>query len=205
MNKRWSTNKLVLTAMLSAVAGALMSLEFSMPFMPVFYKIDFSDVPTVIALFSMGPGPAACVEVIKILIKLFTVGTNSMYVGELANLIGIVLFIAPVWLIYTKMGKTRKAAVTSLAATVPIRIAMSCFINACITLPLYAKAMGMPLDNVVQAVAAVNPMIQDVTTFIILATIPFNLVKLILNYIVGYALYSRLHQANVMKGMMKHA
>ena len=69
MNQKWSTNKLVLTAMLAAVSGVLMSLEFSMPMMPPFYKIDFSDVPTVIALFTMGPGSAISVEVIKIIIK----------------------------------------------------------------------------------------------------------------------------------------
>ena len=63
---KWSVKKLVTTAMLAAVAGVLMSLEFSIPFMPVFYKVDFSDVPTVIALFSMGPASAMCVEIIKI-------------------------------------------------------------------------------------------------------------------------------------------
>ena len=205
MNKKWSTNTLVLTAMLSAVAGVLMSLEFSMPMMPPFYKIDFSDVPTVIALFTMGPVPAICVEVMKILIKLITVGTNSMYVGELANLLGILLFIIPVWLLYNKMGKTRKAAVTALAVNVPIRIVFSCFLNACITLPLYAKAMGMPLDEVVQAVAFVNPMITDLTTFLVLATVPFNLVKITLNFAVGYWLYDRLKATNVLKGLPSHA
>ncbi len=205
MNKKWSTNTLVLTAMLSAVAGVLMSLEFSMPMMPPFYKIDFSDVPTVIALFTMGPVPAICVEIMKILIKLIAVGTNSMYVGELANLLGILLFIIPVWLLYNKMGKTRKAAMTALAVNVPIRIVFSCFLNACITLPLYAKAMGMPLDEVVQAVAFVNPMITDLTTFLVLATVPFNLVKITLNFAVGYWLYDRLKAANVLKGIPSHA
>ena len=37
--------------MLAAVAGVLMSLEFSVPMMPPFYKVDFSDVPSVIAVF----------------------------------------------------------------------------------------------------------------------------------------------------------
>ena len=71
--------------MLAAVAGVLMSLEFSVPMMPPFYKVDFSDVPSVIAVFLMGPVSGICVEVIKLLIKLITVGTNTMYVGELAN------------------------------------------------------------------------------------------------------------------------
>ena len=78
---KWSIQKLIYTAMLAAVAGVLMSLEFSVPMMPPFYKVDFSDVPSVIAVFLMGPVSGICVEVIKLLIKLITVGTNTMYVG----------------------------------------------------------------------------------------------------------------------------
>ena len=61
-----------------------------------------------------------------------------------------------------------------------------------ITLPLYAAAMGLPLNQVITMVAAVNPAISDLTTFIFLATIPFNLIKLGLNCFVGYLLYTRL-------------
>ena len=47
---KWSVKKMVTTAMLAAVAGVLMSLEFSVPLMPVFYKIDFSDVPVALSV-----------------------------------------------------------------------------------------------------------------------------------------------------------
>ncbi|MCD8122359.1 MAG: ECF transporter S component [Clostridiales bacterium] len=190
--KNRSLQTLITTAMLAAVAGVLMSLEFSVPMMPPFYKVDFSDVPTVIALFLMGPASAAWVEAIKIIIKLITVGTNTMYVGELANLLGIALFVIPLWLIYQNMGRDRRAVLVSLSASVLIRTAFSCFCNACITLPLYAKAMGVSIDAVVTMVASVNPAITNLTTFIILATIPFNIVKLALNFFVGYLLYCRL-------------
>ena len=193
MNTKWSTQKLIYTGMLAALAGVLMSLEFSVPLMPPFYKVDLSDVPSVMALFLMGPASAAWVEIIKILIKLITVGTNSFYVGELSNLIGVALFVVPLWLIYRKTGQNRKAAVWSLSASVVIRTAFACFVNAFITLPLYAAAMGVSLDEVVRMVAAVNPAITNLTTFIILATIPFNILKLGINYLIGYLLYERLH------------
>ena len=119
---------MVLTAMLVGLAGALMSLEFSLPMMPPFYKIDFRAVPSIIAL---------------LIVKVVTVGTNTDYVGELANLLGIVLFILPTWFVYKKMNKTRKAVIVSLIVGILIRTVFACFCNACITLPLYAKAMGM--------------------------------------------------------------
>ena len=200
MRTKNKTYYFIITAMLSAVAGILMSLEFPIPLMPPFYKVDFSDVPSVIATFLLGPVSGICVEVIKILIKLITVGTTTMFVGDFANLLGTLLFVLPLWLVFKKLGHTRKAAVISLAVNLPIRIAFSCFLNACITLPLYAKAMGISLDEVVRTVGAVNPLIRNLPLFLVLATIPFNLIKLLLNYIVGYLLYDRLKEVGVVKG-----
>lgn len=194
---KWSIQKLIYTAMLAAVAGVLMSLEFSVPMMPPFYKVDFSDVPSVIAVFLMGPVSGICVEVTKLLIKLITVGTNTMYVGELANLIAAFLFVWPLWFLYQKLGANRKAAVEALLLSIVIRTACACFINANITLPLYAKAMSLPLDEVIRMVASVNPAIKDLNGFIILATIPFNVLKVGLNYIVGQLLFVRLRAAKI--------
>ena len=194
---KWSIQKLIYTAMLAAVAGVLMSLEFSVPMMPPFYKVDFSDVPSVIAVFLMGPVSGICVEVIKLLIKLITVGTNTMYVGELANLIAAFLFVWPLWFLYQKLGANRKAAVEALLLSIVIRTACACFINANIPLPLYAKAMSLPLDEVIRMVASVNPAIKDLNGFIILATIPFNVLKVGLNYIVGQLLFVRLRAAKI--------
>ena len=194
---KWSIQKLIYTAMLAAVAGVLMSLEFSVPMMPPFYKVDFSDVPSVIAVILMGPVSGICVEVIKLLIKLITVGTNTMYVGELANLIAAFLFVWPLWFLYQKLGANRKAAVEALLLSIVIRTACACFINANITLPLYAKAMSLPLDEVIRMVASVNPAIKDLNGFIILATIPFNVLKVGLNYIVGQLLFVRLRAAKI--------
>lgn len=195
---KWSVQKLIFTGMLAALAGVLMSLEFSLPMMPPFYKVDFSDVPSVVAVFLMGPMAGACVEIIKILIKLFTVGTNSMYVGEFSNLIGTILYVVPLWFLYKKLGSTRKAAMQAMTASIVIRTAFACCLNAFVTLPMYAAAMGISLDEVVRMVAAVNPAIQDLNGFIILATIPFNVLKLGLNYLVGHLLYSRLLAAKVL-------
>ena len=39
--KIWSTQTMIYTAMLAALAGVLMSLEISVPMMPPFYKVEF--------------------------------------------------------------------------------------------------------------------------------------------------------------------
>ena len=120
-----------------------------------------------------------------------------MYVGELANLIAAFLFVWPLWFLYQKLGANRKAAVEALLLSIVIRTACACFINANSTLPLYAKAMSLPLDEVIRMVASVNPAIKDLNGFIILATIPFNVLKVGLNYIVGQLLFVRLRAAKI--------
>lgn len=120
-----------------------------------------------------------------------------MYVGEFSNLIGIILFVGPLWLVYKKRGANKRAAVEALLVRIPIRTAFACFTNAFITLPLYAQAMNLPLDQVITMVAAVNPAIQNLNGFIILATIPFNILKIGLNSVVAHLLYSRLLAAKI--------
>ncbi len=199
MKKKMNLKTLVATAMLAALGGVLMSMEISVPLMPPFYKLDLSDVPSIIALFAFGPLSGAAVEVIKILIKIVTVGTNTAYVGEFANLLGVAIFIIPLWLVYRGMNNSNRGAKIALLVSVPIRVAFSCIVNAFITLPLYAEAMDISLDAVVQTVASVNPAITNLTTFIVLATIPFNLLKNTLNCIIAYRLYKRLSQSNVLE------
>ena len=122
---------------------------------------------------------------------------GELLVGELANLIAAFLFVWPLWFLYQKLGANRKAAVEALLLSIVIRTACACFINANITLPLYAKAMSLPLDEVIRMVASVNPAIKDLNGFIILATIPFNVLKVGLNYIVGQLLFVRLRAAKI--------
>ena len=52
--------------------------------------------------------------------------------------------------------------------------------------------MGVSLDDVVKMVGGVNARIQDLQTFIIYATIPFNILKLSINSFIGYTVYDRL-------------
>ncbi len=192
MSNKNNIQKLVYTALLAALAGVLMTLEFNIPFFPPFYKIDFSDMPTVIALFSMGPFSALFVEISKILIKLITIGTSSMFVGDFSNLLGAFLFVIPLWFMYKKTDKSYKSIITVLALSMVIRVAWSCFCNAFITLPMYASAMGVSIDDIVVMVSSVNPLIKNLPTFIILATIPFNIIKLTLVYTLAYVIYTKL-------------
>lgn len=53
-NTQSKIHKMVVTAMLSAVAAVLMFLEFSVPIMPSFIKLDISELPALLASFPWG-------------------------------------------------------------------------------------------------------------------------------------------------------
>ena len=88
-------------AMLSAAAMVLMLFEFPLPFVaPMFYELDFSEVPVLVGAFALGPVAGIAIEFLKILVNLLINGTITAGVGELANFLVGVSFILPAELIY---------------------------------------------------------------------------------------------------------
>ena len=67
---RIPTRTIAMTGMLSAVSTVLMFFSFSVPLMPSFIKLDFSELPALIAAFSMGPISGAVVCLVKNLINM---------------------------------------------------------------------------------------------------------------------------------------
>ena len=55
MKTKFNTRVLTGTAMLAAVATVLMYMEFPIPIMPAFIKLDVSELPALIASFAYGP------------------------------------------------------------------------------------------------------------------------------------------------------
>ena len=55
MTQQQKTHRLAVSAMLTAVAAVLQFLEFSIPLVPSFIKLDFSDLPALLGTFSLGP------------------------------------------------------------------------------------------------------------------------------------------------------
>ena len=53
--KRVNIRALAVTAVLGAAASALMFIGIHVPLMPSFLQLDFSELPALIASFSLGP------------------------------------------------------------------------------------------------------------------------------------------------------
>lgn len=189
---------MVCVGMLAAISVILMLFEFPLPFIaPGFYELDFSEVPILIGAFALGPTAGILTELVKILLNLVINGTDTAFVGEFANFVMGCAFVVPASLIYS-MKKSRKRALIGLASGTVIMSAAAFFINALVLLPAYSKAFGMPIEVFVEMGTAINPAINGVWTFVLLAVVPFNLIKGILVSVITILLYK--HISPILKG-----
>ena len=182
---------IVKIGMLAAIAVVLMLFEIPLPFAPSFYEIDFSEVPVLVGTFAMGPFAGALIELIKILLNFVITGTSTAGVGELANFIIGCSLCVPAGLIY-RMHRTRNNALIGMAVGTVCMTAIGCIVNAFVLLPTYATAFGMPIDALVEMGTAVNPNITSLTTFVMFAVAPFNLLKGVLVSLIVFLIYKKI-------------
>lgn len=177
--------------MLGAVALVLMLFEIPLPFAPSFYKIDFSEVPVLIGSFAMGPVAGVLIELVKILLKLLTIGSTTAGVGDVANFLIGISFCLPAVFIYRKMH-SKKGAIIGMATGTLFMTLVGCFLNAYVLLPTFATAFHMPIDDLVAMGTAVNGHITSLFTFVAFAVAPFNLLKGVLVSLVVALIYKKI-------------
>lgn len=186
-----SIRNVVQIGMFGALAAILMLFEFPLPFIaPPFYELDLSEIPVLIGTFSMGPVAGVLIELVKILLKLVLKGTSTAYVGDVANFAIGCCFLLPAGIIY-KMKRTKKGALTGMIAGTLIMAAAGAVINAYILLPFYSRFYGMPMEALIQAGTEVNHLITNIPTFVMIAVVPFNLVKGIIDSFITTLVYKR--------------
>jgi len=183
-----STRGITVISLLSAISIILMLFEIPLWFVPIFYKIDFSEVPVLIGAFTLGPIAGIMIELIKILLNLMINGTETAFIGEIANFIIGCMLVVPSAIIYHRK-RTKKAAVQGLMVGTVVFIIAGGLLNAYLLLPTYAKLSGMPIDRLIAMGTAVNPNITSLSTFILFAVTPFNIIKGVLVSIITFLLY----------------
>lgn len=188
--KKFNTRTLAKIAVLGAVAFVIMLLEFPLPFVPSFYKLDFSETAVLIGGFALGWLPAVCIEALKIVLNLLFTGSTTAYVGELANFLIGCSFVVPAAVIYGK-NKSRSTAVKGLLAGGLCMIVVGALMNGLVLLPAYSYFYHMPMEVLIGMGSALIPAIQDRLTFVLFATVPFNLVKAVLVSVLTMLLYKR--------------
>ena len=183
--KFFTTRKIAVIGILSAMSAVLMILDFPVPLVPGdVYKFDFSELPIMIVSFAYGPATGVVMEFVKILIKLLLKGTSTAFIGELANFVVGCSYVIPAATIYM-FNKTKKRAVTAcIVATISIT-AFSILFNWLYLIPAFVRFFSSKFhiteeaaeSSIVGKGTKANSAIVDLKTFILFATIPFNFLK----------------------------
>ena len=188
-NKTTNIRKLTGTAMLGAVAAVLMYMEFPIPIMPSFVKLDVSELPALLAAYAYGPVSGIAVCLIKNLIKLPS--TSTAAVGELFNFVMGALFVGVAGFVY-KRSKTRRSALIGAGLGALIMAVVSVPYNYFIVYPAYVVLYHLPLEAIIGMYQAINPSVDGLLTCLITFNFPFTLFKGLLDAALCFLIYKPL-------------
>lgn len=180
---------ITLTAVMGGLGTVLMMLELSIPIMPSFIKLDFSELPALIASFAYGPVYGIIVCLIKNLIHIFF--GSTMCIGEISNFILGAIFVGTAGLIYKK-NKTKKGALISCLIGAVVMAVISIFTNYFIVYPLYVKVLGMPMEAILGMYQAILPAADNLWKALIIFNLPFNIAKGLIDAIFCFLIYKRI-------------
>ena len=185
------THYITYTAVFSCMAGVLMLLEIPLFFAPGFYKMDLSELPVLICTFYLGPVAGVICELLKVTVKLLLKGTSTAFVGDFANFAVGCSFVLPASIVYHTRPSRRRALVGLIVGTLVMTVFGSAF-NAIYLLPKFAQLFGMPLDAIIAMGTKVNASITSVSTLVLFAVVPFNLLKGVVVSFLTFLLYKRI-------------
>ena len=192
-SRRVSARNLAVTGVLAAVATVLMFLDFSIPVMPGFIKLDFSELPALLAAYALGPASGIVVCLIKNIVNLLTSATGG--VGELSNFVLGVCFVLPAGLIYQK-HKTRKAAFWGAFLGAVLMAVVGIFTNYYIVYPIYTAIM--PMEVILGMYQAIAPGVRTLWDALLWFNLPFTFLKGMCSVAVAFLIYK--HISPLLKG-----
>lgn len=173
MKHKITPRSVAMTAMLGALASVLMFFEFPIPvIIPSFIKMDLSELPALIASFSLGPFYGVAVCLIKNLVHLPL--STSGGVGNLANFLLGCAFVIPAGWIY-RFKKGRSGALLGSLAGAAASALLSFPINLFLTYPIYTKLL--PMEQIIGMYQAILPFVKTLEGCLLLFNLPFTLLK----------------------------
>lgn len=185
-----STKMICFIGLFGALSAVLMLFKIPLFFAPSFMKLDFAELPCMIGGFTFGPVAGVAIVVVKLLLNLLLNGSDSMYVGEISNLILSSTYVLTASFIYRKR-KTKKVAAISLLIAVLVTSFASVISNTYFTFPAYATIYSLGMDSIVKMAGAVNPLVKDVPTMMLFSVVPFNLIKYGLVSAITFLVYKK--------------
>ena len=184
---------LAICAMCAALSGLLMVIELPVFFAPSFYKLDLSELPVLFCGFCLGPVAGVVCQFLKVVVKLLLKGTTTAFVGDFANFAVGCALILPASIVY-HCKRTKRGAIIALATGTACMTIFGSFFNAVYLLPKFSALFGMSMEAIIEMGSIVNPAITNVSTLVLFAVVPLNLLKGSIVSILTFALYKRVRK-----------
>lgn len=196
--QKLSTRVMAGCGVLIGVAVVLQYIEISIPIMPSFVKLDFSDLPEIIGAFAYGPLAGVIITVLKNVIHMLV--SQSGFVGELSNALLGSTFCLISGLVY-KNHKTKKGAlIGGLLGSLAMAL-ISYPINLYLIYPLYITVLHFPLEAIIGMYQVINPSVKTLSEALLMFNVPFTLVKGLLDVLFSMLIYKRI--SPLLKGVKK--
>ncbi len=176
------------TGLMSALGFVLMMIEVSVPIMPAFIKLDFSELPALITAFLFGPVYGIAVCFIKNALHLFF--TSTAGVGELANFLMGTFFVGTAGIIYKK-NKTRKGALLGSSFGALVMGVACVFINYFVVYPIYYNLL-LPETVILSLYQVILPSVDSIWKALLIFNLPFTFVKGLLDSIICFLVYKKI-------------
>ncbi len=187
-----TTQMLCFIGLFGALSTVLMLFKMPLPFAPAFMKLDVAELPAIMGSFMFGPLAGFCIVVVKLALNLLINGTDSMYVGEVSNLLLSSIYVLSASLIY-RAKKTKKRAALSLLVGVISTSVLALFTNTFFIFPAYVVVYGLSMDKIIGMASVVNPLVHDTFSMMLFSVLPFNLVKYGVVSTITFLAYKKLH------------
>lgn len=171
--------KLVVLALLAALSLILFFISFPLPMLPPFLKVDFSDIPALLAGLIFSPLAGILVVFMKNLLYFVASGASDP-VGVVANFIAGSLFVLPVAYLYHRYQGIKSIVAGLVIGTFIMAVVMS-ILNYIVILPAYSVLFGMEFDDTLKMV-------------VVSGVLPFNFIKGIIISMLFVPLFMKLHQ-----------
>ena len=155
--------KLVVLSLLAAVSLVLFFISFPLPLLPPYLKVDFSDVPALLAGLIFSPLAGVIVVLMKNILYFVASGATDP-IGVTANFIAGSLFVVPVAYMYHRYQGVKSIVTGLVIGTVGMAIVMS-VLNYFVILPAYSLLIGMEMNDTIKWASVVG------------GVLPFNFIK----------------------------
>lgn len=195
--KRISTRKIVIIGMMTAIATVVYYLDFGVPLMPGFIKLDFSNVISLLTGFALGPIEGVVVCLLKNLIHVLIKGFGTtMGIGDIFDFVTSAFFVLVAATIY-KRHKTKKGAIIATLIGMVAFTVISLPLNYFIVYPIYFKAYGGEAA-ILGAYKEIMPSVKSIFAALCIFNLPFTFIKGLLCSLITIIIYKPL--SPILKG-----